>query len=424
MYKLPPDDGTAHGRPESGAGTPPPGLAGNTGKHGLLAVDDEPRIAQLLRRELGREYRVFTAGGGREALAVLEAEDITLVIADQRMPEMSGSELMQEVVERFPDTVRILLTGYTDLNALVDAVNRGQIYYYVTKPWEPDELKIIVRQGIEKFELEHRNRQLIRDLKGKNYELFEALEILKKTQQDLLRAERLSTIGKMTNMIVHDLKNPLSSVMGLSSLLKAMPGMEQEKRCAYYRLIHDESSRILQMVQEILQFVRGVRPDIAPRACDMGPYLEEVREELGAFLRDTGIRFRMDVSCSSTLDMDPEQMKRVIHNLAANAREAMGGKGELCVTVAENPPHLLLRVSDTGPGIPPEYRQSIFEPFFTRGKRAGNGMGLAIAKQIVEAHNGQIELEASGDTGSTFCIRLPQRPERSLRERHAFAATA
>jgi len=380
-------------------------------------VDDEPRIVQLLRRELGREYRVFTATGGAEALNILEAEDVTMVIADQRMPEMNGSELMEKVVERYPGTVRILLTGYTDLNALVDAVNRGQIYYYVTKPWEPDELKIIVKQGIEKFELQDENQALIRDLKAKNLELFEALEILKKTQKDLLRAERLSTIGKMTNMIVHDLKNPLTSIMGLSSLLKSMPQLQEEKRHSYYQLIHDESSRIHQMVQEILQFVRGGHLEISPKSCDLGAYLDEVREEIEAFLNGSSIRFRMDVRCSPTLRLDPEQMKRVLYNLAGNAREAMESDGELCITVAENGEHLLLRISDTGRGIPAEFHQSIFEPFFTRGKSSGNGMGLAIVKQIVEAHNGEIELESSSESGSTFCIRLPRQEPRSDDER-------
>jgi len=424
MYKQPPDNGP---RREPAAHEPArrdPDPSSQKPKHGILAVDDEPRIVQLLRRELGREYKVFTATAGSEALEILEAEDITLVIADQRMPEMSGSELMEKVVERRPDIIRILLTGYTDLNALVDAVNRGQIYYYVTKPWEPDELKIIVRQGIEKFDLEERNRELIGGLKNKNRELFEALEILKKTQHDLLRAERLSTIGKLTNMIVHDLKNPLTSILGLSSLLKSMPEMEAQKRGSYYRLIHEESSRILQMVQEILQFVRGGRPEIHLKPCSLAPYLEEVREELEAFLKDSGIRFRMDVDASSDQLLDPEQMKRVLYNLAANAREAMDAGGDLCITVAENAQHLLLRISDTGRGIPPEFQQSIFEPFFTRGKNAGNGMGLAIVKQIIQAHDGDIELESSGASGSTFCIRLPQRQESADADHRELSASA
>jgi len=407
MYRPPHD--TTSTQPDHAAARAVSGARRAEGgrKHGILAVDDEPRIVQLLRRELGREYRVFTAGGGSEALKILEAEDVTLIIADQRMPEMNGSELMEKVVERRPETVRILLTGYTDLNALVDAVNRGQIYRYVSKPWEPEELKIIVRQGIERFELEDRNRTLIRDLKTKNVELFEALEILKKTQMELLRAERLSVIGKMTNMIVHDLKNPLTSVLGLSSLLQSMPGMEEDKRRSYYRLIHDESERILRMVQDILRFVRGGRMEVSLAPCDLNAYLGEVQAEIQASLNGSGICFRMEPQNGSRVLLDTEQMKRAIHNLAANAREAMEPGGELCIRVAEDREHVLLRVSDTGKGIPAELQQSIFEPFFTRGKHTGNGMGLAIVKQIVEAHNGDVRLESSNDSGTTFCIRLP-----------------
>lgn len=377
-------------------------------RHRILVVDDELRIVELLRRELGRIYKVFTATGGPEALEVVDSEDISLVVADQRMPGMSGTELLTKVVERNPNTVRILLTGYTDLNALVGAINDGQVYRYVSKPWEPEELKIVIKQGIEKYELEHQNRILLQDLRKKNVELFQALEGLRKAQMELLRTERLSTIGKMANMIIHDFKNPLTSVMGLSDLLISMPMLDEGKRFTYYRMIHDESQRILQMVLEILEYVRGEGPTLSRERLGLGTFMDEFRQEVEIYLNGSNIELTVDAGCQDIVILDRKQFKRALHNLVANGREAMPEGGRLTLNAGVAQDRIFIRISDTGTGIPREDRPNIFEPFFTKGKETGSGMGLVIVKRILEAHNGEIELESSNEKGTTFCIRLPR----------------
>jgi len=366
------------------------------------------RILELLRRELGRLYRVHITTSAGEALEILAREPIALAIVDQRMPEMSGTELMTRIVSRRPEVVRILLTGYTDLTALVEAINQGQVYRYISKPWEPEELKILVKQGLEKYELEKQNHFLIRDLKRKNYELYRMIDELKRAQADLLRAERLSTVGKMTNMIVHDLKNPLTSIMGLSELLLSAPMVDAEKRNAYYRMINEEGSRILKMTHEILEYVRGEAPEIDHVARSLDEYLEEFRQEAEACLSGSGIALRFQAEASGPVLLDPDRFKRALLNLLDNAREAMAGGGRLTISTAEVKEQVFLRVSDTGSGIPQEAQPYLFEPFFTLGKRNGSGMGLAIVKRIVEAHGGEVRLESSGPGGSTFCIRLPR----------------
>ena len=377
-------------------------------KHRILVVDDEVRIVELLRRELGRIYKVFTATGGPEALEIMDQEDISLVVADQRMPGMSGTELLTKIVENHSDTIRILLTGYTDLNALVGAINDGQVYRYVSKPWEPEELKIVIKQGIEKFELEKENGILLQGLKKKNVELYEALEELRKAQKELLRTERLSTIGKMTNMIIHDFKNPLTSVMGLSELLISMPMIDERKRNTYYRMIHDESQRILQMVLEILEYVRGEGPTLSMETLEIGKFMDVFRQEIEIYLNGSNVELEIDVLCRDAVYLDQKRFKRALHNLVANAKEAMLEGGKLVLKAEAEPDQVLLRVCDTGPGIPRDVQPNIFEAFFTQGKEKGSGMGLAIVKRIVEAHNGEILLESSDESGTTFCIRLPR----------------
>jgi CheY-like chemotaxis protein len=126
----------------------------------ILYVDDEPDNLLALRAIFRRNYRVLTADSGPQALDVLAKETVHLLISDQRMPGMSGTELLARSQQQYPDQIRILLTGYSDLQAVVDAVNKGRIYQYITKPWRAEELQLIIRQAWETYELRRSNRDL------------------------------------------------------------------------------------------------------------------------------------------------------------------------------------------------------------------------------------------------------------------------
>lgn len=120
----------------------------------MLVVDDEPDNLDLLYRTFRRDFKVLRAESGVEALDVLSNEgEVAVIISDQRMPEMKGTEFLSKTVPDFPDTVRIILTGFTDVEDLVDAINAGQVYRYITKPWDPDELKHVVERASETYDL-------------------------------------------------------------------------------------------------------------------------------------------------------------------------------------------------------------------------------------------------------------------------------
>lgn len=131
----------------------------------MLVVDDEPDNLDLLFRTFRREFKVLKAESGAEALEILADDgEVAVIISDQRMPEMKGTEFLSKTVPEFPDTVRIILTGFTDVEDLVEAINAGQVYRYITKPWDPDELKFVVDKASATYEL----------LKGQNAELHKA----------------------------------------------------------------------------------------------------------------------------------------------------------------------------------------------------------------------------------------------------------
>jgi CheY-like chemotaxis protein len=119
----------------------------------MLVVDDEPDNLDLLYRTFRREFNVLRAESGVSALEVLATEgEVAVIISDQRMPEMKGTEFLSKTVPQFPDTMRIILTGFTDVEDLVDAINSGQVYKYITKPWDPNELKTVVQRAVETYE--------------------------------------------------------------------------------------------------------------------------------------------------------------------------------------------------------------------------------------------------------------------------------
>ncbi|MBI4861264.1 MAG: response regulator [Candidatus Riflebacteria bacterium] len=168
--------------------------------HSLLIVDDEKAIVDSLHGLFRREYNVFTATSADEGMGVLTRERIDVVLSDQRMPGTSGSEFLTTVRDRFPDTIRILFTGYADIEAVIQAVNFGQIYGYIAKPWKPDELELFVRQAIRHLEVSMENRRLTAEL----------MEINAKLEQKVLeRTRALENLEQYKECIIQSLQSGL-----------------------------------------------------------------------------------------------------------------------------------------------------------------------------------------------------------------------
>ena len=122
-------------------------------KYKIMIVDDEPVNLRTLERVFRQDYHVVTAQSGAEALTLLEQHEVALLISDQRMPEMTGIELMKNTVALRPQMVKLLLTGYTDVGALIEAINCGLVYRYLTKPWDNDDLRLTVTRALEHYEM-------------------------------------------------------------------------------------------------------------------------------------------------------------------------------------------------------------------------------------------------------------------------------
>jgi response regulator RpfG family c-di-GMP phosphodiesterase len=137
----------------------------------ILYVDDEENNLQAFKATFRRDYKIFLAIGAVEAREILKNEEIDLIITDQRMPEETGVEFLESIIPVYPSPIRILLTGYTDIQAVIDAINKGQVYHYLTKPWEEDYLRTVIKNAYEIYTLRRENERLTQALITANDQL-------------------------------------------------------------------------------------------------------------------------------------------------------------------------------------------------------------------------------------------------------------
>src|ERR1700712_3118052 len=138
---------------------------------GVLYIDDEVNNLNSFKAAFRRDFEIFTASSAKEGRKILDTNEIGVIITDQRMPGMTGIEFLESILLVYPDTIRILLTGFSDMNAVMDAINRGQVYKYLVKPWQNDELRLYIQNALEIYHLRKENKELAQKLQLANLEL-------------------------------------------------------------------------------------------------------------------------------------------------------------------------------------------------------------------------------------------------------------
>lgn len=223
--------------------------------------------------------------------------------------------------------------------------------------------------------------------------------------EELLNAEKLATIGNMASSIIHDFKNPLTSILTFGDLLADFQLAEDERR-EYARLIVQESQRLSGMIEELLEFARSGRGQYDLSPLSLPDLAQETLESLESELADRGVRLKVQMEGEAMVLADRDKLKRVINNLVGNAGEVLSAGGEVTVTGGADEEGWLC-LQDNGPGIPEEIRGRLFEPFVTAGKKTGTGLGTAICKKIIDDLGGRIWFETATGEGTAFHVRLP-----------------
>jgi two-component system sensor histidine kinase/response regulator len=388
-------------------------------KYTILAVDDEKLNLESIQRTFRKEYNLFITTSPQEALKIFRDQKIDLIIADQRMPEMTGTELLLLMKNISPNPIRIVLSAYTEREDLIDAINRGSVYRYITKPWEPDELRVSVKKALEHYQAMEDRRLLLEQLKEKhralqkkNKILANTLQELKNSQQKILEMERFSILGKMAGMIIHDLKQPLDIIRSAAETM-VKTELSGNERQEFSEMIKFEVERFLEIIQELLDYSRGSFP-MEKEYLLISDFLILTEKRLQSYLRNFDIDFRFfSDESDSYIFIDRYQFQRAILNIVRNAVEAVKSRPEVSpyiefATQVTNS-QVIFRISDNGPGITSKYHDQIFNPFTSTKKDFGIGLGLTITRQIVEQHEGKITFKTSPTKGTSFSISLPKR---------------
>jgi signal transduction histidine kinase len=245
-------------------------------------------------------------------------------------------------------------------------------------------------------------RDLLEVLAGQAATTLHNLELL----QDRIRSDRLSTVGRMISTIVHDFRNPMTSIRGHAAMIEEMDiGPARRKECA--RLVLEETERMSAMIDEILEFTSGGTPRLRRKRIAVEDLVARLKRLVDRDLGERGVTFRADLAFRGIVIADADRMVRALLNIAANAVDAMPSGGTLTVRSRVRGEHVELDVQDTGHGIAPELLPRVFEPFFTHGKPRGIGLGMAITRKIVEDHGGSIDLTSRVGEGTCFTVALP-----------------
>lgn len=376
----------------------------------VLVVDDEPEVLRSVYDLFRLEFRILTAERGSDALRLLEAEDVHAILSDQRMPEMTGVELLRRASQLRPDTTRLLFTGYSDLGAVVDSINQGSIFRYISKPWDVEELQRTLRQATERNQLIRDRQRLIAELEQNNQVL-----ALANTMKE-----------RFIEVASHELNTPVGVVLGLAELWKITQGpTATPKERAWVDRIQDAGERLAAIVERIGQLLHAERFETLDlHATPIVPLIQRAIEQVEPFRLDRNqkIDVRIDPGLGEAV-VDPAKLSDVLANLLLNAIKFTPDGGVIRVEAGPvEGDAYQIEVADNGIGISAEDRRNLFTPFFTGhdtrhhstgvhefGKK-GIGLGLRLVKTFVELHGGQVEVESEERKGSLFRVRMPRNP--------------
>jgi signal transduction histidine kinase/putative methionine-R-sulfoxide reductase with GAF domain len=220
-------------------------------------------------------------------------------------------------------------------------------------------------------------------------------------REEKTKADRLATIGNMMSTIVHDLRTPLSNILGFVDLLQEEEN--QSTRQEYTGIINQQIKSLTSMTTDVLDFAKG-KTTILPRKCAVDKLVKDFVKYFEEDIKRKGYNFEWSVKTASMIYVDPEKINRIFMNMMKNALEAMKPGGTFSLHAAEQNGEVVFHLKDTGNGIPDEIKDKLFGSFVTSGKEGGTGLGLAIVKKVIDDHKGRIEVETARGVGTTFKI--------------------
>jgi len=372
----------------------------------LLLVDDEPGILKVLGISLAdRGYRVLTAENGEEALRVFHETGPEVILTDIKMPGMDGIELLKRVKEESPNTEVIMITGHGEMELAIQSL-KYDASDFITKPIHDETLDIALRRALERISYKQKLKEYTENLE----------KMVEEKSRKLVEAERLAAVGQTVAGLAHAIKNITSGLTGGMYVLEK--GIDLENRTYLsqgWEMIKGNVQKIKGMAVDLLNYAKEREPEV--QLCDPNGPAKEVYDLMLPRAAEMGVTLKMQTAQPLPRAwFDPEGIHRVLLNLVTNAIDACADiscvpkTGEVCLcTLKPEGWAVEYGVKDNGCGMDEETRKKIFQIFFsTKGSR-GTGLGLMIAKKIVDEHGGVIDCSSDKGRGTVFTVRLPEK---------------
>jgi two-component system, response regulator PhcR len=380
----------------------------------VLYVDDELPNRIVFEQSFNDEFSVRVVDGPEAALAFMAeaGADVAVVVSDMRMPTMTGDQLLRRVKDRWPSTIRIVLTAYSNVEPILAAINEGLVARYLVKPWDRDELAQVLRWAVEAWNFGRESQAL---------------------QRRLLETERLATLGSMAGAVIHDLSQPLAGLAFNSThLLELSRSIDGLRRL----LAGTATSQDVQSLEELADDFADVAKDIVSGTS----HLREVCSGLRQFLRNTPTAERPScapmpvirnaiVTCEDIavvargairyegsadlplVRIASTELAQVLINVVANAAQSLVASsvsaGAVTVRASADSEGVTFTVRDNGAGIPPDVLNKIGTPFFTT-RSEGTGLGVAQCHRLVGKAGGMFRIESEVGVGTTVTFSIPR----------------
>lgn len=357
----------------------------------ILFIDDEVNNLHAFKAAFRYDYQVSVAASADEAEKWLDENEADIIMCDQRMPGKTGVEFFSTIVKKFPRPIRILVTGYTDIESVIKAINLGHVFRYINKPWNEAEIKSSVEEAYRYY------KQSI-ELESKVTELTSAYKEL----------------DNFAYSVSHDLKGPLMSIMGAMNIVNNTTDKNDETVLLMLDLIEKASAQLNEFIENMHVYYKNKRGQLLIDNID----LEEIKREIEVLhgLKCLQEHIRLNISIQGNrgyFRTDATKVKVIVNNLVSNALKYQRPEEpdkQVNIEFTLNGEELTIVVSDNGMGIEDQFMRNIFDLFFRATTEAsGSGFGLYNVKEIVTLLGGTINVESKLNFGSTFTVKLPSK---------------
>lgn len=352
----------------------------------VLFVDDEYFNLQSFRAAFRKYFDIYLAQTTNEARNILEEKNIEIIISDQRMPEQTGTDFFNEIIKSHPEPIRILLTGYVDIKAVIDAINKGEVYRFLTKPWNDEEVIVTINNAADVF----RTR---RELKLKNLALERAY----------------SELDEFVYSASHDLRAPIASLKGVLQLID----LEPENTSNYIHMINEIVDKMDKYVINIIHYYRGSRFEKNIEAVDIQKLINELLDEFQYMPEFSNVAVEQEINIDTTIYSDSIKIYLILRNLIHNAIKYQRSENpdktvKIIIKSNSDLQKLSIEINDNGMGIDSKEGDEIFKIFQrATNVKSGIGLGLHIVNECVNKLEGEISYKSAENEGTSFFITIP-----------------